>query len=105
MKTKALLPVILLAVALLFGQSIGYAFPVTHQGCSCCSGKCHSAKKCHENSRECFCRNLVPSQVCLLKSDILSTPEYSGYLPARNNHSYTFLSAKDIFHPPKVILS
>jgi hypothetical protein len=96
---------ILVILILMAGGSFEYIYASVHQDCSCCDNKCQGAKNCHENTKVCLCSYLAPLQVYLLKSDLLPKLVFSGSFAQRLSFIYTFLTQKDIFHPPKAAFS
>ena len=96
--------VILVILSLMFSGLAEYAYASIHQDCSCCSNHCQSNDKCHKNTKECLCRYPAPLQVYLLKNDELPKLGCLGSFVPKIYFNYVYLSAEDIFHPPKVSL-
>ena len=105
MKNRLMGIVILVVLSLISGGIVDHVYANIHQGCSCCKNQCQSKEKCHENTKECFCRYSAPLQVYLFKSDMLPNLACLGFFVSRLHFNYVYLSAKDIFHPPKPGLS
>jgi len=96
---RVLLGIVILAFVSGFMGEVVYAD--SHQDCSCCAAnKCHSNTKCHNTAKVCTC-NYQTTQVFLPKSDTLPGLSFNGYLVYNPNFAYLYLSAEDIFHPPK----
>jgi len=104
MKHRYIVAVILVILSLIFGATAEYAYANMHKHCSCCSNQCQSKEKCHENTKECICRYPAPIQVYLLKDEGLPKLGFLGFFVPKLRFIYVFLSAKDIFHPPKTNL-
>jgi len=96
--------VILMVLVLIFGGIIENAYANIHQDCSCCSNQCQSKEKCHENTKQCSCGYPAIFQVYLLSNDTLPGLACLGFFVSKPRFNYAYLSAKDIFHPPKVNL-
>ena len=97
--------VIFLVLALAGGSMVEYFYAGTRQDCSCCHNKCQGAKNCHENTKACLCSYQVPLQVYLLKSETLPKLVFCGFFVPNRHFAYLYLSAEDIFHPPKYQIS
>lgn len=97
--------IILAVVTLAAGSLVELAQAGAHQNCSCCNNKCQGSKNCHENTKACLCSHQAPLQVYLLKSETLPKLEFCGFFAVRPGFAYVYLSAEDIFHPPKLKLS
>jgi hypothetical protein len=97
--------VVLIILALVAGSVVERIYANTHQSCPCCDNKCHSQNKCHENTKACFCSYTAPLQVYLLKSGILPQLAFVSFFTSKLRFTYVYLSAEDIFHPPKTNFS
>lgn len=104
MKNRLRGTVILVILSLMFGGIVEHAYASIHQDCPCCNNQCQSNEKCHENTKECFCRYPAPLQVYLFKNDELPKLVCLGSFVPKLRFNYVYLSAKDIFHPPKINL-
>lgn len=91
----------LIILALFAGFNGEFIYAQDHQNCSCCNvNKCHTNAKCHDTAKTCVC-GYQPIQAFLQKDDLQTKFVFSGYLVLNLNFTYLYLSAKDIFHPPK----
>ena len=105
MKNIARVMIVFLILTFVAGSLVEHVYASTHQNCPCCDNKCHSSNKCHENTKACFCSYSAPLQVYLLKCGTLPKLAFLGFFTSKFRFNYAFLSAEDIFHPPKVDLA
>jgi len=101
MKTAALRLLIGFIILGLAGGFMAERYNQNSPDCPCCaSGRCHDNTKCHNTIKACTC-GYFALRVSLPKTNVLPEPGLKGYLTFSQDAGYSYLSAKDIFHPPR----